>query len=193
MNFYLKTITILLAIFGLSACVYFPQDVRLNPRIDSYNSNIGKGSQVNIEVTDKRDDKIVIGRRGNGMASIAPINNRQNLEELIKIRVEEYLEDQNFLLNDKGDRVLDISLLNLKYQNLFGFFTLGSKVDVVLDVFVRNKSNEIIYKKIYRSNLEKRHFMFAPIASTNEKNINLSFQKAINKMLEDDDLIKSLR
>jgi uncharacterized lipoprotein YajG len=193
MNFHLKIITILFALFGLNACVYFPQNVSLNPQITSYGSNIGDNQKIVVEVTDKRDDKYIIGRRGNGLASIAPIKNHQNLEKLIKTNVEDYLEKKEFVINEKSGKILNISLLSLKYQSLYGFVTIGSKIDAVLDVLVQDKNKKIIYENVYRSNLEKRHALFAPLASTNAENINLSFQDVINKMLADNDLLKSLK
>jgi uncharacterized lipoprotein YajG len=145
-----------------------------------------------VVVTDKRDDKIVIGRRGNGMASVAPISNHQNLEELIKENVAKALQKNGFVVVKNHDRILDISLLTLKYQSLFEFFTIGSKIDSVLDVSIRSPSGAVLYKNIYRSNLEKRHFMLAPLAYVNEKNINSSFQDVLEKMLNDENLIKFL-
>lgn len=180
-------------ILSTTSCVYLPQEVKLSPEIQSSSSNLGKNSSVDVIVTDKRDDKTVIGRRGNGMASIAPINNNQDLEQLLKNVVVDSLTKKKFIIPSKNGKVLDISLLSLKYQSLFGFFTIGSKIDVALDVKILDQNNSVIYNNIYRSNLEKRHAIFAPLASTNEKNINLSFQNAINSMLNDDLLVQFLK
>ncbi len=126
------------------------------------------------------------------MASVAPISNHQNLEELIKENVAKALQKNGFVVVKNHDRILDISLLTLKYQSLFEFFTIGSKIDSVLDVSIRSPSGAVLYKNIYRSNLEKRHFMLAPLAYVNEKNINSSFQDVLEKMLNDENLIKFL-
>lgn len=188
---FIKILSSLLFLAFASSCIYIPHSVQLHPKIESSKSSIGNKSAVNISVEDKRDDKNVIGRRGNGIASVAPITNDQNLAQMLSDIVIKSLKEKQFSVPRDGGKMLEIYLLSLKYESLFGFFTLGTKVDSVIEVKVLNYDNSIQYKKIYRSNLEKRHFI-VPTSGTNENNINISFENVINSMLKDENLISAL-
>lgn len=187
----IKILSSLLLIGLASSCVYIPHSVQLHPKIESSKSSIGNKSAVNISVEDKRDDKNLIGRRGNGIASVAPITNDQNLEQILRDVVTKSLKEKQFSIPSKGGKMLEIYLLSLKYESLFGFFSLGTKVDSVIEVKVLNPNNSVKYKNIYRSNLEKRH-LIVPTSGTNENNINISFENVINSMLKDENLISAL-
>jgi len=188
---FIKILSTLLLLTLASSCIYIPHSVKLDPKIESGKSSIGNRNSVNISVEDKRDDKNLIGRRGNGIASVAPITNDQNLEQMLSDIVIKSLKEKQFSVPRDGGKKLEIYLLSLKYESLFGFFTLGTKVDSVIEVKVLNYDNSVQYKKIYRSNLEKRHFI-VPTSGTNEKNINISFENVINSMLKDQKLISAL-
>ncbi len=102
------------------------------------------------------------------------------------------LKQKGFLTSKDNGKVLHVSVLRIKYQSLWGIITLGSQIDTTLEAVVIDKNNRLKHSKTYEGNVVKRHFLVAPLASTNEKNINLSFQSAIENMLNDKDLIKSL-
>lgn len=186
----MKIITLFLLLFTTS-CFYISHPVILDPKINTAKSSIGNNSSVNISIEDRRDDKNIIGRRGNGMAKIAPITNNQDLEKLLEDIVIKSLNDRKFKVPAKAGKNLEISLLTLNYESLYGFFTLGSNINAVIEVRVLGQNNSLEFKKIFRSNIEKRH-LFVPFAATNQKNINIAFEKVINLMLDDKELISKL-
>ena len=176
-----------------TSCTYFPQNVTLKPFVSNSKSDFGNGKKVNVAASDIRQNKVLIGRRGNGLTEFAAIENNQDLEKLVKSNVEEILKNKGFVNSDDSKKLLKVSLLNLKYKSLYGFFTIGSRVDSDIKIEVENKVNkEILYKNTYASSLEKRHFI-APLAGVNEENINLAFQESLIKIATDEDLMKVLK
>ncbi len=181
--------------FSLSAisCVYIPQDVAISPKINISASDIGKNSNLKVATFDKRENSYVIGRRGNGIAEIAAINNNQNLALILKDELTNGFEKKGFSIAKDRGLILEVSILSLKYKSLFGFFTIGSEVNTSLEAVVKNQNDQVRYKEIYRGHIENRHFLAAPLAETNAKNINISFQKAIEFLLNDEKLLKALK
>lgn len=183
----------IILILAITSCSYSSQDIRLNPRIKTSSSKVGNNSVVHVVVLDKRNNKVVIGIRGKGKTKDALINNRQNLAELIRKNVVDALKKKSFNAESKYGKTLEISLLNLKYKSSFGLIHNSSKVDAALEASVINGAGIVIYKKSYRTNIEKKHTLTAPLAHVNAKNINLSFESVMNKMLGDEKLIEALR
>lgn len=178
-------------ILFLSSCVYVSQDVVLDPSLS--NGNLQKHKKINnrilVEVKDKRSFK-TLGRRGNGVVRLAEIRNSQDVEQMLKNKIEKILKEDDFMIKSGGKKII-IEIKGLKYEALPGFFTIGSEVISVIEVSV-HKSGREIFNQTYKAKEEKRYSLFAPTAEQNEKIINKSFERCLQKIIDDEKLIQIL-
>ena len=185
----MKKLLILASIFLASSCTFISQETYLKPIVRSDSSTIGHSKKINLVVLDKRLNKQVIGKRGNGMVSIANINNHQQLNILITENLKRLLEKKDFKIG--SGKVLEVTLVNLEYKNSMGLFHIGSESDADLNVKVKD-NGAILYQELFRGRVNKEHFMFAPFAEENEKNINAALEQALQKIANDKDLFEVL-
>lgn len=188
----LKSFLIVLLTIELTSCITLEHDVNFDPKLTFNSKNSGNNSKIMLEVNDKRHNQDLIGRRGNGIVYIAKISTEQNLEKLIFEKFSEILQSNKFEINDYSNKRLVINLLNLDYKNFLGLISVGTSVDTVIEVLLYINDKEVV-KNIYRSNLETSTYFISPFASTNRKNINISFEKALNSILSDEKLIDELK
>lgn len=179
----------------VTSCAYKSHEISLYPEIKI--TEIGNKNLINISVNDKRESKNLIGRQNSNWIADTDIKFSSDLEKLIKNKVAKALEDRNFVISDKdnkeANKILEINILSLKYENKPRIISMNSKVEASLSISIKNNDQEVLHKATYKSDLENNYYIFSPRAKTNEKNINIVLQEVINKIFSDQTLFEYLK
>ncbi|MFC1659291.1 YajG family lipoprotein [Pseudomonadota bacterium] len=185
----MKNLLIILITLIISSCTSHSQDTTLRPNPDIHFSEIGHNKLVRAEISDKRENKTIIGYRSDSEKK-GSITNHQNISSLLKEQVARGLMRKDFFISSTSDTLVKVSLLNLEYKPLWGSLTRPSEISCTLEVSVKKNNNQKRYKRTYNKQITTKHIIFPPLASTNEKNITLCLDGIMESMLNDDKLLK---
>ena len=156
-------------------------------------SSEGRDTKVAVKVIDERPSKS-LGRRSAGLyGDAAEIKSEQDLAVVIADQVRAGLEKMGFIATDLKDTAisnLTIEVRLLEYSTSTGFWTGGVQAQGALKAIARN--NNDTYDKMYRYNNEERILM-TPTAEANEKLINKALGKVLQQLLDDEELIRTLK
>lgn len=182
------------ATVGVSACglrALEDQVVVLNPNVSVARADYGKGNPIIVEVIDERDQGI-IGRRYWGDGEAAKITTEQNIADLIRKKIVGALSDYNFKPVPSGEShpiTLKVEVRRLVYRGSSGLNTFLLQAKVTLKAIARNR--DATYEQFYRVENEERVLIVAD-AEFNSKLINAALSDAINKLMNDPELLNFL-
>lgn len=186
----MRKILYLLPFILLTGCMYFEQEVRIVSSPAISHSIIGKEKEVKFEIFDKRDNSRTLGRRSGYGGEIFL------KEDIIGVLANQFtygLSRNGFNISDQSQISIEVTLLHLNYTTSSGILTVGSEVRSAIEVNIKNSYGISVFKKIYRSNFSKTHFLFYPFADENEENINNTFRSLLEDILNDKHLFYALK
>lgn len=174
-----------------SGCAFVDQKARLDPDVRVANSTVGAGRRVVVAVVDERP-RSLIGRRGAGGSVGGAITTDQDLAELVRGKVAEGLQRSGFApVSADGAEApkMKVEIRFLEYELAMGFWTGSINTRAALKAICRNGADG--YERLYRAE-GKRGAFVVPSASKNELLLNQTLSDALNKMLEDRELLGCL-
>ncbi len=174
-----------------NACAFTPQKASLSPSIHVTERNIGNGVSVSVAVVDERSDS-TLGHRGGGFGKGAKITTDQNVADVVMGSIVEGLKRKGFNANPtQGDsqRALKVEIRLIEYSTSAGMFTGGVHTKTTLKTIANNDGK--FYENFYRVENEHR-VAVVPSADVNERWINEALSEAIQKLLDDTELISHL-
>ena len=187
----MRFLAVVVLIF-FTGCAYIDQNLRVDPVVSVSSSNIGKGKEIDVEVIDDREDQI-IGKRhdGYGLAG-AKITTDQDLVDVLKESVYSAFQAKGFHpVSDKNiTTTVKVQLRSLAYDTAVGLWTGGNIGKATIKVVATNSDGKT-FEKNYRGQKEVRT-VFVGSQETNAKVINEAFSEAIQRMFEDEELLKFL-
>ena len=181
---------IVISLLFVSSCEMNLSNVKLEPNLTTDEVRLNKNIKFDVKVFDKRPYTKFIGYRGFGQHR-ASIGNDQDLKDLIKKEIINALNEKGFNYYDKANNKINIYLLNLNYKAFR--YRKSISINTLFELELLNRNNNIIYHNLYRSELNRSIGSFAPKAIEDERDINNSFQQALQSIIDDQDLIQSLR
>jgi uncharacterized lipoprotein YajG len=174
-----------------NACAFVPQKAELRPWINVSQSKVGNDLTLSVTVVDERPETD-LGHRGAAYGKAASITNDQDVAAIISAKIIEGLRLQGFNANSEQNASplsLKVEIRLISYDTSTGFFTGGIQTKATLKAYANN--NGKIYEKTYRFEQEER-VVIVPTAAANEQMINETLSAAIQKLLDDTELIKHL-
>jgi len=177
--------------------------IDLHPEIFVRVSNIGKGEQLTVRVRDIRSQKAISKKVSNlKLSSDRAINTvniyaSSSVRDTILDKITEGFQRMGFHTVKPGrltNRKLEVEIYRLQLNYKSG--NLGVKIPEVnaqMETILRIRAayGNQMFKNIYSSRLIKSHRMFTG-KFKNERLVNNSLSMAIQKMLDDPDLIQFL-
>ncbi len=194
-------ITIFIPLLALG-CTH-DHKIDLHPEIFVRVSNIGKGEQLTVRVRDIRSQKAISKKVSNLKLSSDRAVNTVNIyasssvRDTILDKITEGFQRMGFHTVKPGrltNRKLEVEIYRLQLNYKSG--NLGVKIPEVhaqMETILRVRAayGNQMFKNIYSSRLIKSHRMFTG-KFKNERLVNNSLSMAIQKMLNDPDLIQFL-
>jgi len=187
----LEIILLAAALFLTSACAFNQQTVNFAPAASFSSSNVGVGKEVGLIVVDERP-KQIIGHRGTAYGAAAEITSNQDVAAVVREKLRIGLASNGFrVVNamNKTSPALKVEIRLIEYTTSTGFWTGGIHTRAAFKGICRNGAQE--YENIYRQENEER-VMVVPTAETNEEWINRVVGQALEKILQDGQLISCL-
>ena len=188
---HMSVCVLLISMIVINGCAYTSQVATLNPKVTTKKSNIGSGSIVELKVVDERLDK-KLGHRGSAYGPAAEISTGQNVAELIYQKLAAGLENNGFFVvpfNNGVPTSFKAEIRQIKYHSAAGFVTFTIQVNSAIKGICRN--NEKNYELMYRGEVEEE-WLVVPFADTNERILNESLSKVLEKMFLDKKLLECL-
>lgn len=176
---------------SFTGCAFNKQEANLNPTAAVFGSDVGRGREVAVRVTDERPTR-ELGRRGTAYGPAAAITSEQDLAEVIHGEVVRGLQRHGFTVVPYGadrERVLNVELRHLEYSTSQGFWTGGVHVNGAMKAI--GDAGGQRYEQFYRSDHERRA-MVVPTADKNERILNEGLGELIGDMLNDEELMRFL-
>lgn len=184
----MKNLFSLIFLTAIISCSYKNYDATVKLKIDNRKSVIGEHIGVEIAVDDSRIKDNLGVKKINKTKTIF-IGLKNDIEQEIHKKVENYLLNRGF---EKGkDRIIGIHITKLYYEAKKGYFVGESKVEVEIQVAIKNNNSKKITFKKYGETLSRNHFLL-PSEKMDEKLINRALSDVIQDLLEDDDFLQSL-
>jgi uncharacterized lipoprotein YajG len=178
-----------LIVFGMG-CAFTPQHISLAPQIDNVNSDIGKGLEVGVKVVDERTDRILGHRSVGAVGSEMTIDDQPEIT--IKKAILESLKKNGFTpveYNPNLQRNLKVEIREIKFYISMGFWTGGVHTNAAIKADAIN--NGKTHEEFYREQNERR-VMFIPGAKDNERDVNNTLSKTLQKLHHDPALMNFL-
>jgi len=179
-----------LAAAAVSGCAWVPQNVTLKPAPNIAPSTIGKGVTVAVLVLDKRRSP-VIGHRGLDSKNAA-IQTKQNVIPLFRGKIMEGLTRKGFtavLYEGQPGRLLTVEIQRIDYTTDMEYWKGIIQTEVTLTASMIKdgaKFEQIYVGKRTETAVE------APRAKTNEGLINGAISDALQRLFEDERLLRYL-
>jgi len=187
----LKTLFIIVACVGLSACTLFPQNVHLNPHINVAHSAIGRHRAVALHVVDERSDTN-LGVRAYGPAS-GTMKLASKIDDVVRSRVVEMLHAKSFKPKSslvRTRRRLLVKMLSLHMYRSSSFFTVSRRSQAAIEAIATNGSHR--YTQVYHGVTSKTGMMLSVTAHSNTQHLNDVMAAALNQMANDTSLWRFL-
>jgi uncharacterized lipoprotein YajG len=171
-------------------CAWTPQTATLQPAPTITPSTVGRGVTLAVRVMDKRPSEI-IGRRGLDSQNAA-ITTTQNVAVVFQDKIVEGLKRKGFSASPyegQRGRLLTVEIRQIDYTTDMEFWKGSVKTEVVLGASMIKdfaKFEQFYTGKRTESAAE------APRAKTNERLINGAISDALQRMFEDEALLRYL-
>jgi uncharacterized lipoprotein YajG len=190
----MKRLSVILLLVGTiaSGCAFATHKaVVVNPDVSVTQSDIGQGKRILTYVADERP-KSTLGTRGvRGIGS--EISVEGDLSQSIKKSINDGLKRANFSpveTRTEDGRELRVEIRNLDYTVIQGFWSGTLKTECGLKAICIIGNNRP-YEKLYRGEFEES-IQVIQSEEANERYINSAVSKAINALLNDQQLLQSL-
>jgi uncharacterized lipoprotein len=178
------------AVVIFSGCAWVRQTatLKLEPIIEA--SSIGKDVTVAVRVVDRRSST-VIGHRGVDSKNAA-IKTDQNVPELFREKIQEGLGRKGFTAqkyDGQPGRLLTVEIRRLVYTTDMEYWK--GIVEVEAELLAFTVKDGVKFEQFYRGQ-RKETTVEAPRASTNERLINGAISDAVQRLFEDERLLRYL-
>lgn len=173
----------LVSMLVLTACAYSPQQITINPIIDTVSESYGNGRAIVVSVKDNREVK-ALGSRGGIYKDTSLITVANNMTEAIAKAAQAKLATQGFNTNSTDSEAanLTISVEELSYD--LPEQSLGKKIQLKAVLKVVAVAGSETYTGQYRSNSE-RMAAFTPGMKKNEAMINSLLSETLERLFSD--------
>ncbi len=179
----MKNIIILIAVSLLVACAYSPQQITINPDVDTSAEDYGRGRPVHVVVEDGRAVK-ELGSRGGVYKETSLITIGNSIVEAITGAAEARLAVQGFNTNsiDADTATVKIIIDTLSYDTLEQ--SVGKKVKLNAILKLEMTAGNEIYTGQYKSSTE-RQTVVTPSMERNEEMVNAILSSTLNRLFSD--------
>ena len=177
-------------IIVLSGCAWVPQTATLNPKPRITPSSIGNGVGVAVRVIDRRPSQI-LGHRGLESKNAA-IKTEQNVATLFQEKIIEGLGRKGFSTapyEGQPGRLLTVEIRQIDYTAEMEFWKGVAQTEVTLNASV--VKDGVRLERAY-SGKRSEKTIEAPSAKTNERLINDAITDALQRLFEDEGLMRYL-
>jgi uncharacterized lipoprotein YajG len=180
----------LLVLVTASGCAWVPQSATLRPAPAITASSAGNGVELAVRVVDRRSSE-EIGRRGVDSRN-APITTRQNVTQVFEKTILRGLGQKGFSASrfeGQPGRLLTVELRKLEYTTDMEYWkgVVRTETELHASMF----KDGVKFERLY-SGRRSQNVVEAPSASTNERLINEALSEALERLLEDAQLIRFL-
>jgi uncharacterized lipoprotein YajG len=170
-------------------CAQLPQQIVLNPQINSAKQDSLSKEKLRIEIEDKRPDMVLGYLKKDSVA----VTTRQNLVDLFYKALSDDFKARGIIIADSNNEkaiIVKVELEKFKYIVTPALFLPGIHTQTQIKVTVVNAREE--FSRTY--NLENdRKNLFMPSAAQNEKLINQMLSDILNNILQDQSLLRFLK
>ena len=179
----MKKTLLLITLFLLVACAYSPQQITINPSVDTSAEDYGLGRSVQIVVEDHRAVK-ELGSRGGVYKDTSLITIGNSITEAIAGAAEARLAIQGFNTNsiDADAATVKIIIDSLSYDTPVQSVGKKIKLDAILKLEM-TAGNEL-YTGQYKSSTERKTVV-TPSMESNEEMVNAIISSTLNRLFAD--------
>ena len=179
----MKVIVQALVMLSLAACAYSPQQITINPVINTAAENYGNGRAVNVSVEDGREVK-VLGSRGGIYKDTSVITIANSMTDAIASAARAKLAVQGFNTNSGLAEAAQVKIIVDQLSYDVPEQSVGKKVKLSavlkLDVSAGGQS----YQGRYKSDSE-RQTVVTPRMAQNEEMINTLISDTLARLFSD--------
>jgi uncharacterized lipoprotein len=185
-----KNISSLLICLFLTACGLSPQIVKIDPTLsDAKGTPPSSDVTFSLVVTDRRDSPIM-GTRGGVYKDTSTIKTKGDITKKIHEKLVSSFNKANYKISPSAATQLNIAINKLTYQG-FGENRI-SEVEVSTEILVTVTRAGGTYTKTYKAN-RKKEVLKSPSEEKNEEMINDILSTAIQRVLDDDELLDYIK
>ncbi|MBL4826619.1 MAG: hypothetical protein JKY66_02695 [Spongiibacteraceae bacterium] len=169
---------------SLAACAYSPQQITINPVIDTSGERYGEGRPVSVKVEDRRENKI-IGSRGGIYKETSLITVSNDMGAAIVRATEAKLATQGFNVNSTAEQIpaqLTVVIEQLSYE--VPEQSLGKKVMLKAVFLVEASSHGETYTGRYETSSQQQTVV-TPNTARNEEMINALISETLARSFTD--------
>lgn len=179
----MKNIRTLISIFLLVGCAYSPQQIMINPDVDTSAEDYGRGRPVHVVVEDGRAVK-ELGSRGGVYKDTSLITIGNSITEAIAGAAEARLAAQGFNTNSSDADTVTIKIIidSLSYDTPVQ--SVGKKVKLDAILKLEMTAGKEIYTGQYKSSTE-RQTVVTPSMNRNEEMVNTILSSTLNRLFSD--------
>jgi len=185
-------LAMLLAVVSMgSGCAFQSQAVKITPEVKSISNVSGSGKNVQLVVLDERPSK-VIGQRGVGSAG-ADMTVDGDLQSIVAAAISSGLEQHRFSTQSQDSHDLSrlrVEIRNLESKNIMGFWAGTLRDEFSLKGICKSAKGgdyEQMYNGIFETSIQ-----VVPTGEANNKYISAAVSDAVNKLVNDDQLLRCL-
>jgi uncharacterized lipoprotein len=174
-----------------SGCAFQSQAVRITPDVKSTPGVSGDGKSIQLVVLDERPSK-VIGQRGVGSAG-ADITVEGDLQSIVRSAISSGLEQHRFSAQAQENHDLSrlrVEIRNLDSKNIMGFWAGTLRDEFSLKGICKSAKGgdyEQMYNGLFETSIQ-----VVPTAEANNRYISAAVSDAVNKLVNDDQLLRCL-
>lgn len=172
-------------------CTVKPQNIRLDPKVQTAPSSVGKGAKVWLEVKDVRPKK-TLGVVGDLKGSYAHVSVEDDFSSQMYQSISGALSRMGFDVSPtpvSEARSLVVEVRDIEYQAVKEGLTYDTETKVAIGALA--KSAEATYERLYTAGARKSS-PIQPSASDNDRIVNETVSGALQEMLNDDRLTATL-
>jgi len=169
-----NTILALLVLF-ISSCTLVPQQVTITSPTQE------KFAKLNLTVTDKRENKLLIGKRAKVGGNITAKDPSQ-LPDVFKKKILARLE-----VTKRNNLNTEVIIKNIGYEIGNPYVSSWCKMELT----VRDNSQKILFTNKYKSYINK-DWVVARSMEENEEQINEAIDGAVEKIVSDNALMEMM-
>ena len=179
----MKNILTLITISLVVACAYSPQQIMINPDVDTSAEDYGRGRPVHVVVEDGRAVK-ELGSRGGVYKDTSMITIGNSITDAVAAAAEARLAIQGFNTNsiDTDTATIKIIIDSLTYDTPVQSVGKKVKLDAILKLEVTADSE--IYTGQYKSSTE-RQTVVTPSMERNEEMVNAILSSTLDRLFSD--------
>lgn len=178
MKIFMMAFTVMLA-----ACAYSPQQITINPVINTDAESYGNGRAVNVVVEDGRQQK-TLGSRGGIYKDTSVITINNSLTEAIARAAQAKLAVQGFNINSAAEDTATLKIIVDELSYDVPEQSVGKKVMLAAVLKLEAEAGSQSYSGRYKTNAE-RQTVVTPRMSQNEEMINTLLSDTLVRLFSD--------